>query len=209
MSIKDKIKDAFKQLTVERKGPHFSIPQLEDTAGLDAGTFHKMYRTKGIVLEEIWIDYFAEALDMARSDKVYADYISRQKLLAFYYSLIEVMRPDRDFIDTMLDARPFYEWTPRYLEPLKSAFIGHIKELVNEGIAIEEVEARIKLADYYVEPHWYQFLFIVSFWTGDASVEYEKTDEAIEKSVNLGFDLMGRNVLDTAFEFGKFWYQNR
>lgn len=209
MEIKEKIKEAFKQVAMEMNRVEVPVARIEQKAELEAGTFHKHYASVNKLAEAIFVEYFAKALDMARADEIYADYIARQKLLAFYYSLIEVMKPDRTFIDTLLELRPFYERTPAYMVPLKSAFLGHIKALIEEGIAIEEVEARIKLADFYADPHWYQFLFIISFWTGDESEAFEKTDEAIEKSVNLGFDLMGRNVLDTTWEFGKFWWKNR
>ena len=209
METKTTIKSAFKSLTLRHKGIHFTVPALERAAELEKGAFSEHYASKNKVLEEIFVEYYAAALDMARADEVYGEYISRQKLLAFYFSLMEVLKSDREFISILLEARPFYEWTPDYLEPLKSAFLGHVRSLVEDGIAIEEVEARIKLSDYYIDPHWYQFLFILSFWTGDVSQDFEKTDEAIEKSVNLGFDLMGRNVLDTSWEFGKFWWQNR
>ena len=49
--------------------------------------------------------------------------------------------------------------------------------------------------------------FVLMFWIKDESAEFEKTDEAIEKSVNLAFDLMGKGVVDNVFEFGKFLYQ--
>jgi hypothetical protein len=49
--------------------------------------------------------------------------------------------------------------------------------------------------------------FVLMFWVKDESAEFEKTDEAIEKSVNLAFDLMGKGVVDNVFEFGKFLFQ--
>lgn len=209
MEIKNKIKEAFKKLTVERGGPGFPVVHLEVIGELEPGTFYNHYPSKRKLTEEIFVEYYAKALDMARQDAVYGDYISRQKLLAFYFSLIEVVKGDKEFIKTMFHLRPVYECTPSYLEPMKSAYMGHIKMLIEEGIAIEEIEARLKISDYYAEPHWYQMMYILDFWTGDDSEAFEKTDEAIEKAVALGYDLMGRNVLDTAFEFGKFWWNNK
>ena len=40
----------------------------------------------------------------------------------------------------------------------------------------------------------------VMLWKGE-------TDEAIEKSVNLAFDIIGKGVLDNALDFGKFLFQ--
>ncbi|MFN9518224.1 MAG: TetR/AcrR family transcriptional regulator, partial [Bacteroidota bacterium] len=56
---------------------------------------------------------------------------------------------------------------------------------------------------------WANLLFVMGFWLKDSSNAFEKTDEAIERSVNLAFDLMGRSPLDSMIEFGKFLFQNR
>jgi hypothetical protein len=38
----------------------------------------------------------------------------------------------------------------------------------------------------------------------DSSAGFEKTDEAIEKGVNVTFDLFQRSPIDNLFEYGKF-----
>ena len=38
--------------------------------------------------------------------------------------------------------------------------------------------------------------------------EFEKTDEAVEKVVNLSFDLIGKGAVDSMLDFAKFMYQN-
>jgi Tetracyclin repressor-like, C-terminal domain len=54
----------------------------------------------------------------------------------------------------------------------------------------------------------YQFLFITRFWADDSSDGFEKSDEAIEKGVNLTFDLMARSPLDSLVDYGKFIARN-
>ncbi|MFN6082873.1 MAG: TetR/AcrR family transcriptional regulator, partial [Bacteroidota bacterium] len=63
--------------------------------------------------------------------------------------------------------------------------------------------------DRYGEALWVNMLFVTGFWLKDQSAGFEKTDEAIERSVNLAFDLMGRSPLDSMIDFGKFLFQNR
>jgi hypothetical protein len=60
-----------------------------------------------------------------------------------------------------------------------------------------------------VEGLWIQTLFILQFWANDDSKEFEKTDAAIEKAVNVAYDLMGKSPLDSMFDFAKFIFQNR
>jgi hypothetical protein len=54
---------------------------------------------------------------------------------------------------------------------------------------------------------WIQIGFLLMFWKADNSRAFEQTDAAIEKSVNLAFDLIGKGAVDTAFDFAKFLFQ--
>jgi hypothetical protein len=56
---------------------------------------------------------------------------------------------------------------------------------------------------------WLQFLYVSRVWANDDSKDYQITDAAIEKSVNLLFELMRKGPLDMAIEFAKFMYQNK
>jgi hypothetical protein len=57
-------------------------------------------------------------------------------------------------------------------------------------------------------PLWIQFGFVLNFWINDNSAGFEKTDEAIEKGVNVTFDLFQRSPIDNLFEYGKFLAKN-
>ena len=53
-----------------------------------------------------------------------------------------------------------------------------------------------------------QFSFVLDFWLKDTSAGFEKTDEAIEKGLNVTFDLFQRSPLDNLFDYGKFLARN-
>ena len=53
-----------------------------------------------------------------------------------------------------------------------------------------------------------QFGFILNFWAKDSSAGFEKTDEAIEKGVNVTFDLFEKSALDSILDYGKFMMNN-
>ena len=56
---------------------------------------------------------------------------------------------------------------------------------------------------------WIQFLYISRDWANDDSEEFQITDAAIEKSVNLIFELMRKGPVDLMIDFAKFAYQNK
>jgi hypothetical protein len=49
---------------------------------------------------------------------------------------------------------------------------------------------------------------VLSFWIKDTSAGFEKTDEAIEKGVNVTYNLFQRSPVDDLFEYGKFLFKN-
>ena len=51
--------------------------------------------------------------------------------------------------------------------------------------------------------------FLLLFWKDDESPGFEKTDAAVEKSVNLAFDLIGKGAVDSFIDFAKFLYQSK
>jgi hypothetical protein len=55
---------------------------------------------------------------------------------------------------------------------------------------------------------WWQMQFLLRFWAKDTSNEFERTDAAIEKAVNLSFDVLGKNLVDSTFDFVKFTFSN-
>lgn len=89
----------------------------------------------------------------------------------------------------------------------KELFTDFAEEVLLGGIENGEVANRDKLNNYYKDIMWMQFQFLVSFWNRDSSQGFEKTDAAIEKSVNVWFDLIERGALESALDFGKFMLQ--
>jgi len=49
----------------------------------------------------------------------------------------------------------------------------------------------------------------MKFWMDDDSAGFEKTDMAIEKSVNTIFDVFDNTPLDAVLDFGKFLWKER
>ncbi|RYF45740.1 MAG: TetR/AcrR family transcriptional regulator, partial [Cytophagaceae bacterium] len=182
----------------------------------------------------VWLTFFTDAKRAIEADATYQAYSVREKLLAFYYTWVEMLKAQRSFAvysfgrlnpanrggmaDGMTAMSPVGKagmmgrrtnGNSQVLMPFKEAFYDFARDLLAEGRESREVEPRPFLTDRYPNALWTQTLFILDFWVRDVSKSFEKTDTAIEKSVNTAFDLIGRSPLDTLFDFAKFAYQNR
>ncbi len=119
-----------------------------------------------------------------------------------------MLKSDRSFVLHQLKSVKNPATTPTFLKGFKASFEEWITSVLNEGKGTGEIAMRPFIDKRYNSLFWIHLMFILQFWSKDDSANFEKTDAAIEKSVTLAFDLMGKGVLDNAIDFGKFLYQN-
>jgi hypothetical protein len=54
-----------------------------------------------------------------------------------------------------------------------------------------------------------QLGFLIKFWIEDSSADFEKTDQAIEKSVQTAFDVFDNTPLSALVDFAKFLWKEK
>lgn len=204
MEIADRIKQAYKEVSLGEGALALSLKAVAEAAETELETLRELYTTARSIQQDIWVDYFRVTLETIEAAEEWPEYIVREKLLAFYYTLIEVMAADVTFLKLFDDQLGIWNYNPPFLQPFKALYLGMIAQMVEEGQETGEVTDRYMLSGEYTSWHWPQMLYLLNYWLDDTSEEKQKTDQAIEKSVNLGFDIMGRNVLDSVFDFLKF-----
>jgi AcrR family transcriptional regulator len=158
--------------------------------------------------KSIWKRYIDDTRGRMENDEDYQGFTSREKILTFYFSLAELLKSDRSFALHQLRSWKNPSVVPTFLKGFRDSFKEWINTILNEGKTSGEIAQRPYLDKRYDLLFWMHFMFILQFWVHDESPGFEKTDAAIEKSVNLAFDLIGKGVLDSALDFGKFLYQN-
>lgn len=201
--------DAYKRVAMEKGTLPVSRKEIATAAGLDKAAFEATFHSLTALQEAVWVAYLRATLETLESSAEYAQYTVREKLLAYYYTLFEVLGKEREFVNMFAPKLGIWNYSPAFLGGFRHAFMIFIHELVNEGIDAGEIAERMFLGDEYTGWHWPQMLYLLNKWVGDTSEGHTVSDQAVEKSVNLGFDIMGRNVLDSAFDFAKFMVSGR
>ena len=229
METLEKIRKAYTEYVLENGKQPTSVFQFAKKLKLAEAEFYNYYASFDAIEADVWLTFFLEAKNTVEADGTYQTYSVREKLLAFYYTWIELLKAQRSFAVYSYgrlrgmnagDVTPIISpiaraglrsrgASPQVLMPFKDAFNDFARDLLAEGRESREVEPRPFLTDRYPAALWTQALFVLDFWVKDVSKGFEKTDTAIEKAVNTTFDLIGRSPLDTLFDFAKFAYQNR
>ena len=172
---------------------------------------YEFYTSFEAIEMDLWVSFFQQARTTAENDPTYLGYSVREKLLAFYYTWAEVLKSNRSFVTYNYRKlpQPIAAKNPQEIRPFKEAFLTFAHDLLYEGRESQEIIPRPYVSNRYPDALWINTLYILDFWVKDTSRNFELTDTAIEKTVNTGFDLMGRSIVDTVFDLAKFVYQNK
>jgi hypothetical protein len=165
-----------------------------------AGSFEGLERI-------IWNSFIETTIARLKADKTFSTFTGREKMLAFYYTLLEELKANRSFILLSLHGISKLEIIPDFLKSFKATFEQFVNEILTGGKESGEVANRPFIDKSYPHLFWLHISFILLFWTKDNSPSFEQTDAAVEKSVNLAFDLISKGAVDSALDFAKFLYQ--
>lgn len=159
--------------------------------------------------KSIWKGFIDEAISRLERDKTFTTFNTQEKVLAFYYTLLEIFKSSRSFIVSQLSTHKKLEIIPSFMKDFKSRYEEFIGGVLNEGLSNGEVAKRPYLDKRYPQLFWAHFALLLLYWKDDESPSFEKTDAYVEKSVRLAFDLIGKGVVDSALDFAKFIYQSK
>ena len=207
---REKIIKAFIEHVLETGKQPVSVYKFAQGIGLPEEEFYNYFTSFQGVKGAVWEQIFDETMAMMRAQEVYTSYSAKEKLLSFYYTWIEVLKRNRSYLLALYEGHAdFKKVTPQEIRSFRLKFKDFAKGIIIEGKANDEVVDRKYISDKYDEALWLETLFIFQFWLKDTSLSFEKTDVAIEKSVRLFFDLIGRTAVDSFVDLAKFLYQSK
>ena len=185
-----------------------SVYIFSKSLNMSEAEFYNYFASFEAIESRVWEALTREAIELSGTQEVWNQYTSREKLLSFFYTYMELLKTRRSFINYSLKKGSKKLSSPRVLSNARNLFEDFSEQIIQEGLETGELADRKLFAKRYKDALWLQFKFILNFWIEDSSPEFEKTDEAIEKGINVTFDLFQRSPIDNLFEYGKFLTQN-
>lgn len=190
------------------RAPHSELELCKDKTWKEE-TFFGKYKSLQHLRSDILVEALKSTTDLLSEDDNYPDFNSREKMLALFYTFFEEVKPIRSYLlkkySNLKDA--FYsksDW-----DGFKTDFRERTMAIIEEGLSSEEIQARPIITGQYHKGFDTAFAYVFKMWLTDNTEEYQTTDAAIEKSVNLGYELMSKGALDAILDFGKFAFKNR
>jgi len=208
MATSQQIKTAYIDFVLSNDEQPKSVYSFVKKLKISEADFYEFYASFDSIERLIWVELTIETISTIQQQEVWHQYSSRERVLNFFYSYVEVLKRQRSFILYSLKKHHTKLGMPAILSGVKPIFENFAEELINEGLESGELAERRFLSKRYKDALWLQFGFILNFWVGDDSIGFEKTDEAIEKGINVTFDLFQHSPIDNLLEYGKFLSRN-
>lgn len=200
---------AYMTETLEKERYPVSVFKFCKEQGIEEADFYSMFGSMESLQKGIWNSFFEQTVALLEKDKAYASYGNRERMLSFYFTFFELLGLNRSYVLFALGQSEQQMQQLGQLKGLRRHTRAYAKELIEDANAEKNLKITQHNPDVFAEGAWLQLMFLLRFWINDDSPGFEKTDVAIEKSVNTIFDIFDNTPLERVLDFGKFLFKER
>ncbi len=198
--LRERIIAAYKEMVISGE-KNISPYTLSKKLGIGEDEFYNYFTTTEQIGRQIWAEIHEKVKDRLEGSEIFAQYSAREKILAYYYTFFEVALPYRSFIKASIDKSYL-------LTSFKEGFEAFVTDIIQEGIASEEIKERFFIGNVYPNALWGLLLRLIHFWLKDTSEQFIETEKAIDIYSKVILEFMGHNLLDSLVESVKFTFEN-
>lgn len=200
---------AYMQHVLEQEAPPKSIYKFCKASGVEETAFYAYFGSFEALKEAIWVKFFDNTQKLLTENQAYDAFSGKDKLLTFFYTFFEILTLNRSYVLLALKEEHYMLQNLKQLKGLRKALKTFATGLIEEGNMEKTVKITKHNPQLFSEGAWVQFLFLLKFWMDDTSPSFEKTDIAIEKSVQTVFDIFDHTPLENIIDFGKFLFKEK
>jgi len=202
------IEEAYIDYVLTNNEPPKSVYDFAKKLNITEAEFYTFYASFYAIEKSFWTGVTNHVIEKIKEQETWPGYSAREKMLSFFYAYVELLNTKRSFAIYTLKKHSKKFSSREVLSGVKPLFENFAEEVIRDGLDSGELADRKFFSKRYKDALWLQFTFLISFWADDDSPGFEKTDEAIEKGINVAFDLFQRSPIDNLFEYGKFLARN-
>ena len=176
---------------------------------IEEADFYLYFGSVEALKKGVWNSFFENTINVIEKNADYQSYANRDKMLTFFYTFFEVLTLNRSYVLYIMERAESPLKNLAQLKDLRKNVKDYAKRLITEGNEQKTSKITMHNPHLFSEGAWLQTLFLMNFWKSDDSAAFEKTDVAVEKSVNTIFDVFNNTPLENILDFGKFLYKEK
>lgn len=202
--IKNQIVDRFTEYVLKHGKYPKSVYAFAEEIEIKEADFYKYFGAFESIETYVFTSFFDNAISLLEKDDDYRNFQVKDKLLSFYYTFFEVLTANRSYVKATLGNQKDMLKNLKVLSDFRETYRNYIHTLGIPSLDLKQ-ETLEKLQEKGLfEMAWNQLLITIKFWLDDTSVNFEKTDIFIEKSINTSFELMNIKPIESLIDLGKF-----
>ncbi len=186
-----------------------SVYSFAKQHGFEEAKFYELYGSFQALRQGIFTTFHQKTLLLLEESTDYQNFDSRNKLLTYYYTFLEMLTANRSYVVYSLGDHGDRLRSLQELGPLKKEFMQFIDTLGIETLDLKRETLRKMQEKSIRETAWFQFLIILKFWLEDTSAGFEKTDIFVEKAIKATFDLIDTTPVKSVIDLGKFLFKEK
>lgn len=204
---KDMLIKQYMEFVMEAGEVPASVYAFSKAIKIEESDFYEHFGSLRGLQKSVWNAFFQHSLQLLEKNEDYQGYGNREKMLSFFYTFFELLALNRSYVLFTLDGQTNMLKSLEQLKDLRKSVVNFATELIDDGNADKQLRITRHNPKVFAEGAWLQTMFLLKFWIDDDSAGFEKTDMAIEKSVNTIFDVFDNTPLDSIIDFGKFLFK--
>ncbi|WP_027067819.1 TetR family transcriptional regulator C-terminal domain-containing protein [Maribacter sp. Hel_I_7] len=204
---KDSIITMFMDYVLENEKLPKTVYKFCKVNAIEESDFYLYFGSIEALKKGIWNTFYENTVNVIEKNKEYQDFTNRDKMLTFFYTFFEVLTLNRSYVLFIMENAPSPLKNMEQLKGLRKNIKEFAKVLIANGNQNKSSKLTKHNPQLFSEGAWLQTMFLLNFWKSDDSAGFEKTDVAIEKSVNTIFDVFDNTPLENILDFGKFLYK--
>ena len=206
---KDSIITMFMDYVLEHEQFPKTVYKFCKVNAIEESDFYLYFGSIDALKKGIWNTFFENTINVIHKNSEYEAFTNRDKMLTFFYTLFEVLTLNRSYVLFVMENATSPLKSLEQLKGLRKNVKRFTKDLISDGNTSKNLKITRHSPQLFSEGAWLQTLFLLNFWKSDDSASFEKTDVAIEKSVNTTFDVFDNTPMENILDFGKFLYKEK
>lgn len=200
----DDIISAYMNFVLEHERAPKTVFKFSKDIQIKEEDFYQFFGSIEALQKRIWTKFFLNTKALLNTNEEYASMTTREKMLSFFFTFFEMLTLNRSYVLFVLKEHQNVLKNVVQLKNLRSEFKDFVVDLAKENNEGKNYKFLKQSPQLIAEGSWLQLMFLLKFWMNDDSQGFEKTDVAIEKSVNTIFDVFDHTPIESLVDFGKF-----
>lgn len=202
--LRQKILDSFiDEVSLNGKAPA-SVYAFCKAHSFSEEEVYQYFSTFASMEKAVWSDLFTQVITVVEGDPVFEEYNTREKYLAYCFTLVEHLKKHLSFYRASSNERTLKNALHHPSIKSQKTAQTFFESLVQMGINSEEIKTPGLLQKPVSKLFQLHNMFVINYFLKDESEGFKETDQAIEKSARLLFDAIENSLLDSAIDFTKF-----